>query len=174
MRRGCLVTWRLCGACLPFCACHTLHRVRAYASTQRHAPWPTPRPSALTRAHNPPRASCVQDPIFAYKGGLFMNFYYSNNGARLAMSGQSYSGENQNDDSTWGLGNEFSSFQGRRRWSGSSGHWCVNNKMRVQMCPRVLTLACRSLRVMGLRASTCAPLSPHLSRSRLRLPRLFL
>ena len=71
----------------------------------------------------------MQDPIFAYKGGLFMNFYYENNGARLAMSGQSYSGENQNDDSTWGLGMEFSSYSGRRRWSGSGGTWCVSTRL---------------------------------------------
>lgn len=46
-------------------------------------------------------------PIFAYDGDLLANWYYSNNGMRLGLDGQSESSENQNDDSTFGLGMEF-------------------------------------------------------------------
>jgi len=75
------------------------------------------------------------DPIFAFKGALIMNLYYSNNGARLAMGGagrgysngrQRNSNENENDDATYGLGMEFASHQGNRRYSGSSGDWCFD------------------------------------------------
>ena len=47
--------------------------------------------------------------LFRYTGGIYTNFYYSNNGARIALQGQSLSAENQNDDSTFGLGMEFAS-----------------------------------------------------------------
>jgi len=65
-------------------------------------------------------------PIFGYNGRIYTNFYYSNNGARLLLDGQSLSGENQNDDSSFGLGMEFSSYYGNRRFSGGNGHWCFD------------------------------------------------
>eukprot|EP00039_Didymoeca_costata_P004622 m.74815 g.74815 ORF g.74815 m.74815 type:complete len:613 (+) comp12481_c0_seq2:179-2017(+) len=67
-----------------------------------------------------------RDPVFRYGGGLLFNWYYSNNGARIALSGQSLSGETLNDDSTFGLGMEFASYQGYRRLSGSEGSWCFD------------------------------------------------
>lgn len=65
-------------------------------------------------------------PIFGYSGVIYTNFYYSNNGARLILDGQSLSAQQQNDDSSFGLGMEFASHQGNKRFSGSSGSWCFD------------------------------------------------
>ena len=53
---------------------------------------------------------------------------YSNNGARILLSGQprGLSGEDENDDDSIGFGMEFGSYSGRRRLSGSSGAWCFD------------------------------------------------
>ena len=54
-----------------------------------------------------------QDPIFGANGGLVFNWYYSNNGVRIAVTGghlvrpYSLPGVNENSDDLHGLGNEF-------------------------------------------------------------------
>lgn len=64
--------------------------------------------------------------VFAYHGNVLINFYYSNNGARLILDGQSLSCQGCNDDSSFGLGMEFSSYTNNNRFSGSSGSWCFD------------------------------------------------
>ena len=53
-----------------------------------------------------------KDPIFGADGGLVLNWYYSNNGARIAVPGGykvpfSLPGTGENNDDLHGLGNEF-------------------------------------------------------------------
>ncbi|CAE7225560.1 unnamed protein product [Symbiodinium pilosum] len=63
----------------------------------------------------PGMSGSATDPIFATKGKLMTNWWYSNNGARIALEdGSHYKGllpqvspENRNDDDVHGLGNEF-------------------------------------------------------------------
>jgi len=47
------------------------------------------------------------DPIFGVDGELAFNWWYSNNGARLALDGGHLSCQDCNDDDTHGFGNEF-------------------------------------------------------------------
>ena len=67
------------------------------------------------------------DPIFhsaVASSNVWFNFYYSNNGARLALDGQSgWAGENTNNDGTHGLGMEYGNSQGNRIESGGSTSW---------------------------------------------------
>lgn len=44
------------------------------------------------------------DPIFNVTGDLAMNWWYYNNGARIALDGGYLSSENSNDENTHGLG----------------------------------------------------------------------
>jgi hypothetical protein len=65
------------------------------------------------------------DPIFGAGGGLVFNWYYSNNGARIALpagykSAYSLPGAGENNDDLHGLGNEF----GANTAGGhGSSHW---------------------------------------------------
>ena len=45
------------------------------------------------------------DPIFNVTGDLAINWWYSNNGARVALDGGYLSAEDSNDENTHGLGN---------------------------------------------------------------------
>ena len=65
-------------------------------------------------------------PVFKYGGAVYFNFYSSNNGARLILDGQSLSHEHQDDDSSFGLGMDFATHSGSRRFSGSNGDWCFD------------------------------------------------
>ena len=47
------------------------------------------------------------DPIFSVPGDLAINWWYGNNGARIALTGGHLSEANINDDNTHGLGNHF-------------------------------------------------------------------
>merc|ERR1719419_1537707 len=49
----------------------------------------------------------LDDPIFSVGGDLVINWAYSNNGARIALSGGNLSPADANDDNTHGLGNHF-------------------------------------------------------------------
>jgi len=67
-----------------------------------------------------------QDPITGKAGGgLVFNWWYSNNGARIATTKAHWSGtlsgEDQNDDDTHGLGNELGA--DTRAGQGSSQWW---------------------------------------------------
>jgi len=50
------------------------------------------------------------DPIFGVDGELAFNWWYSNNGARIALSGGHLSDPGANDDGTHGLGNELGGY----------------------------------------------------------------
>ncbi|CAE7327420.1 unnamed protein product [Symbiodinium necroappetens] len=87
------------------------------------------------------------DPIFATKGRLMVNWWYGNNGARIALEdGSHYNGllpqaspKNRNDDDVHGLGNEFGANTQAGQGSGSWWHdaaqkmtgdcWGTNCKM---------------------------------------------
>ena len=66
-----------------------------------------------------------KDPIFGADGGLVFNWYYRNNGARIAVPGgykipYSLPGAGENNDDLHGLGNEF----GAHTYAGQgSGAW---------------------------------------------------
>ncbi|MBN2799970.1 MAG: hypothetical protein JXX28_12560 [Deltaproteobacteria bacterium] len=47
------------------------------------------------------------DPIFAYTGALYFNYYYSNNGTRVSVAGQRLPGLDENTDDHYGLGVEY-------------------------------------------------------------------
>ena len=47
------------------------------------------------------------DPIFAYTGGLFFNFYYGNNGTRISLVNQEQPAAGSNSDDHYGLGVEY-------------------------------------------------------------------
>ena len=47
------------------------------------------------------------DPVFSVGGDLAFNWAYSNNGARIVLTGGRLSPANDNDDNTHGLGNHF-------------------------------------------------------------------
>ena len=53
-------------------------------------------------------ANNSDDPIFSVGGDLAINWWYGNNGARIALTGGHLSAENIDDDNTHGLGNHFS------------------------------------------------------------------
>ncbi|CAK0888648.1 unnamed protein product [Prorocentrum cordatum] len=65
------------------------------------------------------------DPIFGADGGLVFNWWYSNNGARVAVPGgyktpYSLPGTGENNDDLHGLGNEFGA---NTQAGGGSGSW---------------------------------------------------
>lgn len=67
-----------------------------------------------------------EDPIFGAGGGLVFNWYYSNNGARIAVPGAykspySLPGAGENNDDVHGLGNEFGASTSSGK--GSSSWW---------------------------------------------------
>lgn len=66
------------------------------------------------------------DPIFGAEGGLVFNWYYSNNGARIAVPGgyktpYTLPGESENNDDLHGLGNEYGATTSSG--NGSSTQW---------------------------------------------------
>ena len=50
-------------------------------------------------------ANIKNDPIFSVTGDLAMNWWYANNGVRIALNGGYLSARDANDDNTHGLGN---------------------------------------------------------------------
>ena len=69
--------------------------------------------------------STWKDPIFGANGGLVFNWYYSNNGARIAVTGgykipYTLPGAGENNDDLHGLGNEFGA---NTAAGGGSGAW---------------------------------------------------
>lgn len=62
----------------------------------------------------------AKDVIFGVDGDIAVNWHYSNNGARIVLTGTHLSKVNVNDDDTHGLGNEFGantlSGRGSRNW----------------------------------------------------------
>ena len=77
----------------------------------------------------PGMAGSTTDPIFATKGKLMLNWWYSNNGARLALEDGSHfkgllkdvSCTGCNDDDVHGLGNEFGA--NTKGGQGSTSWW---------------------------------------------------
>ena len=68
-----------------------------------------------------------KDPIFGAEGGLAFNWYYSNNGARIAVPGgykipYSLPGTGENNDDVHGLGNEFGANTNSGKGSGQWWH----------------------------------------------------
>ena len=49
----------------------------------------------------------IDDPIFSVPGDLAINWWYGNNGVRIALTGGHLSAANMEDDNTHGLGNNF-------------------------------------------------------------------
>mmetsp|Transcript_28412 Transcript_28412/g.53309 ORF Transcript_28412/g.53309 Transcript_28412/m.53309 type:complete len:293 (-) Transcript_28412:124-1002(-) len=78
----------------------------------------------------PGMAGSTTDPIFATKGKLMLNWWYANNGARIALEEGSHyeglltkvSGKEDNDDDVHGLGNEFGADTRNGRGSSSWRH----------------------------------------------------
>ena len=50
------------------------------------------------------------DPVFSVGGDLAFNWAYSNNGARIVLTGGRLSAANANDDNTQGIGNHFACY----------------------------------------------------------------
>jgi len=74
-----------------------------------------------------PNRNAASDPIFGAGGGLVFNWYYYNNGARIAVTGAYKNpyhlpGKGVNDDDVHGLGNEFGATTSRGRGSRSWWH----------------------------------------------------
>ena len=84
------------------------------------------------------------DPIFSLPGDLAINWWYSDNGARIALTGGHLSLPNVNDDNTRGLGNHFymngkTATSYRENWKHEISNIhncsipaCPNSKVKVQ------------------------------------------
>ena len=71
----------------------------------------------------PGMGGAAVDPIFGVAGDLAVNWHYSNNGARIALSGGHLSAAGANDDDTHGLGNELGASTGHVRGAQSADWW---------------------------------------------------
>ena len=80
-------------------------------------------------------ANTNDDPIFSVTGNLAMNWWYANNGVRIALDGGYLSAENANDDNTHGLGNHANADckTGIEPDDGSTYRLEISN---IQNCPR--------------------------------------
>ena len=78
-------------------------------------------------------ANSHDDPIFSVSGDIAMNWWYSNNGNRIVLTGGHLSDENINDDNTHGLGNHYT-VKGK---IGKSDYpqW-AHEISNIQDCPR--------------------------------------
>jgi len=85
----------------------------------------------------------ADDPIFSVGGDLVLNWAYSDNGARIALSGGHLSSADVNDDNTNGLGNNFhcNPYTGVS-YSDGWKHEISN----IQYCPHP---SCKNLKVQG-------------------------
>ena len=80
-------------------------------------------------------ANIKNDPIFSVTGDLAMNWWYANNGVRIALDGGYLSAEDANDDNTHGLGNHANADckTGIEPSNGSTYRLEISN---IQNCPR--------------------------------------
>jgi hypothetical protein len=67
----------------------------------------------------------TSDPVLGCEGNLVVNWWYSNNGARIALDCGHLSAAGTNDDDTHGLGNEFGATtnSGNMAVNSGSGSW---------------------------------------------------
>ena len=72
------------------------------------------------------------DPIFSIPGDLAINWWYSNNGARIALTGGNLSPANKDDGNTRGLGNHFNMVVKTGISNGDSGKHEISN---IHDCP---------------------------------------
>ena len=82
--------------------------------------------------HGPRESS---DPVLGCAGDLVVNWWYSNNGARIAINCEHLSAAGVNDDDTHGLGNEFgatTNSNGVAQPNGSAEWW--HDASVVQVC----------------------------------------
>ena len=73
------------------------------------------------------------DPIFSVSGDIAINWWYSNNGNRIALTGGHLSDELVNDDNTHGIGNHYT-VDGKTGIS-SYPQW-KHGISNIQDCPR--------------------------------------
>ena len=77
-------------------------------------------------------ANNKNDPIFSVPGDLAINWWYGNNGVRIALTGGHLSAAHVNDDNTHGLGNHFL-VNGK---TGTSTNTQSNHEIsNIQDCP---------------------------------------
>ena len=72
------------------------------------------------------------DPIFSLPGDLAINWWYHDNGARIALTGGHLSQPNIDDDSTHGLGNNF--WVKRKTGISITENW-KHEIANIQNCP---------------------------------------
>ena len=72
------------------------------------------------------------DPIFSLPGDLVINWWYSDNGVRIALTGGYLSQANDNDDNTHGLGMHF---YVNGKTATSIGHNWKHEISNIQDCP---------------------------------------
>ena len=72
------------------------------------------------------------DPIFSIPGDLAINWWYSNNGARITLTGGNLSPANKDDGNTRGLGNHFNMVVKTGISNGDSGKHEISN---IHDCP---------------------------------------
>ena len=81
------------------------------------------------------------DPIFSVPGDLAINWWYGNNGARIALTGGHLSAANKNDDNTHGLGDHFVM---NAKTGRSKNRAFAHEISNIQDCP---VQSCPSLKV---------------------------
>ena len=73
-----------------------------------------------------------EDPIFSIPGDLAINWWYSNNGARIALTGGNLSPADKDDGNTRGLGNHFDMYGKTGISRSDSGKHEISN---IHDCP---------------------------------------
>ena len=115
------------------------------------------------------------DPIFSVTGNLAMNWWYANNGVRIALDGGYLSAESANDDNTHGLGNHARADckTGIEPEDGSTYRLEISN---IQNCPR-LSCGAKNRKVQGRDHGSGFKSGPvyggyaiYVSKSRVRFP----
>ena len=76
----------------------------------------------------------ADDPIFSIPGDIAINWWYSNNGCRMALNGGHLSEKSDNDDNTHGFGNHFS--MGTPLNSEKDNPIYKHEISNIQNCPR--------------------------------------
>ena len=61
----------------------------------------------IVDSYNTDSSEVDQCPMMRYDGALYLNFRYSNNGAKICPAGQYLAGEGENSDNTYGIGMDY-------------------------------------------------------------------
>jgi len=87
-----------------------------------------------------------EDPVFGVGGDLALNWWYAENGCRVALTGGHLSGREDDDDNTHGLGNNYA-INGRTAQSDGHNTWEWQHEIaNIQDCPQ---WTCNRVQVQG-------------------------